>query len=85
MNEAIAPMQIVWAEPGGHDPSGRFVTPPRGWKAQGTPWSADSTKPGFWGLGSHGFTGISGAKGSPHPNLFLHWAHPNQLITVEEA
>lgn len=33
MNEAIAPMQIVWGEQGGHDPSVMFVTPPRCWKA----------------------------------------------------
>lgn len=50
MNEAIAPVHIVWAEQGGHDPSVRFDTPPRHWKAQGTPWSADSTKSGSWAL-----------------------------------
>lgn len=37
MNEAIAPMEIVWAEQGGHNPSVRFVTSPRRWKVQGTP------------------------------------------------
>ena len=46
MNEAIAHMQTGWTEQGGHDPSVRFVLPLRGWKAQGTPWSADGIKPG---------------------------------------
>lgn len=46
MNEAIAHTQTGWTEQGGDDPSMSFVPPLRDRKAQGTPWSADSTKPG---------------------------------------
>lgn len=74
MNEAIAPMQIVWVEQVGHDLSVRFVTPPRHWKAQGTPCSADTTKPGFWGYKSifwDGFTPTSSCSGYLQSNLPL--------------